>query len=281
VTANPAALFDCLRVNRLGLVSAHRGGDGPGFAENALETFEHTLRQAPVLLEMDVRQSRDGVLVLMHDDTVDRTTTGSGSVAQMSAADLAALTLTDDFGTVVEGRVPTLDAALAWSAGRTILQLDIKRGVPFPAVVEAVRRAGAQARVILIVYSLDDAILVHRLDPSLMMSVSIDEEADLATLTAAGVDLSRVLAFTGVRAPNPQLNALLAGSGVEVIFGTLGGEGSLDQQYAQPGAEGGYQALVEGGVQLIATDRAIAAFEVLDEADGRGFGPARCLGGQP
>jgi glycerophosphoryl diester phosphodiesterase len=272
-----AAFVSCLRVTDQAVVSAHRGGYGPGFAENAIETFAATVRRTPAMLETDVRMSADGVLVLMHDETVDRTTTGTGSVAGMSAAALTALQLEDANGSVVEARVPTLAAALAWADGRTVLQLDVKRGVPFPAVVEAVREARAQNRVIVITYSIDDAILVHRLDPTLMLSVSMDEVGDVEALAAAGVDLSRVIAFTGIRAPNPALYAALDALGIEVIFGTLGGAGSFDEQFSAPGAEQGYVDLRDQGVQIFASDRALAAFAALDAADGPGWGPGLCL----
>ncbi len=272
-----ATFVTCLRVTEQAVVSAHRGGYGPGFAENAIETFAHTVSLAPIMLETDIRISADGVLVLMHDETLDRTTTGTGVVAAMSAAALTSVTLTDNDGAATGGTVPTLAAALDWAAGRAVLQLDVKRGVPFPAVVEAVRRAGAQSRVIVITYSTDDAILVHRLDPTLMLSVSMDDEADVAALLAAGVDLSRVIAFTGIREPNPALYAALDAARVEVIFGTLGGAGSFDERFSQPGADGGYVTLQNQGVQIIASDRPMAAFAALDAADGEGWGPAVCL----
>ena len=267
----------CLRVTGQTVVSAHRGGYGPGRAENALETFEASVEAAPMMLETDVRITADGVLVLMHDETVDRTTMGTGTISAMTAAEVTRLALTDNDGAPTGGFVPTLAQALAWSQGRAILQLDIKRGVPFPAVVEAVRRAGAQSRVIVIVYSIEDAALVHRLDPTLMLSVSIDDRADVEALLAQGVDLSRVIAFTGIRAPDPALYAALADYGIEVIFGTLGGADSFDTRFAASGDDSGYVDLQRQGVQIIATQRAAAAFDVLDEADGRGWGPAVCL----
>lgn len=277
VVQDLAQFVQCLRETGQTVVSAHRGGYGPGRAENALETFETSVRAAPVMLETDVRITADGVLVLMHDETVDRTTTGSGAVSAMTAAEVAGLALTDNDGAPTGGFVPTLAQALAWSQGRAILQLDIKRGVPFPAVVEAVRRAGAQNRVIVIVYSMEDAALVHRLDPTLMLSVSIDDAADVSALQELGVDLSRVIAFTGTRAPNRALYQTLAGSGIEVIFGTLGGADSFDARFAATGDDSGYVDLQRQGVQIIASNRAFAAFEALDEADGRGWGPAVCL----
>ena len=65
--------FDCLDDAGLALVSAHRGGPAEGLPENALETLQATLASVPAMMEIDVAQSADGVLFLMHDDRRDRT----------------------------------------------------------------------------------------------------------------------------------------------------------------------------------------------------------------
>ncbi|MGX7835704.1 glycerophosphodiester phosphodiesterase family protein, partial [Campylobacter fetus subsp. venerealis] len=67
--------------DRIPMVSAHRGGPYPGFPENAIETFANVLEYTPAIIELDVAMTKDGVLVLMHDDKLDRTTTGKGSVS--------------------------------------------------------------------------------------------------------------------------------------------------------------------------------------------------------
>lgn len=72
------------------MVIAHRGGGAlrPG---NTLLAFEHALDLGVDVLEMDVRMSRDGVPVIIHDATVDRTTDGQGAVDDLNAAQLQAL----------------------------------------------------------------------------------------------------------------------------------------------------------------------------------------------
>jgi glycerophosphoryl diester phosphodiesterase len=129
VSIRPAGLpayFDCLREGGFTMASAHRGGAGAGFAENAIPTFEHTLRSAPqAFLEVDVARTRDGVLVLMHDDSVDRTTTGAGDVSSLTATQFSAL--------------------------------DMKRGVSYEDVAREVREANAMDRVVSITYSVDGA----------------------------------------------------------------------------------------------------------------------------
>jgi glycerophosphoryl diester phosphodiesterase len=130
--ANLPAFFDCLRRSRRTVVAAHRGGPTSGFAENAIPTFENTLRHVPALLEIDIARTRDGVLVLMHDETVDRTTTGSGRVIDLTLSQLRTFRLEDDAGAALTARVPTLREALDWAAGRAVLELDVKSGAPAP-----------------------------------------------------------------------------------------------------------------------------------------------------
>jgi glycerophosphoryl diester phosphodiesterase len=265
--ANLPAFFDCLRERGQTVVAAHRGGPQRGFAENAIPTFEHTLAQAPALLEIDIARTRDGVLVLMHDDTVDRTTTGAGAVRDLTLAQLQALQLEDESGQALDSHPPTLREALDWAAGRAVLELDVKRGVAYEDVIAEVRAAGAADRVVFITYSNDAAVRVHALAPELMLSVSIDGASDLDALAQRGVDLTRVLAWTGIDEPNAALNVALAARGVEAMFGTLGGETSWDNRF-EAGGEEQYAAFADTGLQLIATDRPAEATRDLDAHDG-------------
>lgn len=274
---NISAFFDCVARENGTLVSAHRGGPSPGYAENALETFAHTLTLAPASLEADVSVTRDGVLVLMHDETLERTTTGRGPVSEISLAEFAALQLRDNEGTVLDAHPPTLAQALEWADGKTILDLDIKRNVRFEDVVAAVRAANAQNRVVIVTYSDGAAMRLHRLAPELMMYVTIENDAQAARLARGGVDLTRVIAWTGVTEPNSELNVALAQRGVESRFGTLGRpDQSWDARFAREGEEG-YAAFAETGLEQIATDRPSEAYRALDAADGEGYAPLRCL----
>ena len=79
----------------LPLVSAHRGGAGKGFPENCIATFEQTLRHCWSMLEIDPRYTKDHVLVLNHDPTLERTTSGTGRVADHTLEELKQLRLKD------------------------------------------------------------------------------------------------------------------------------------------------------------------------------------------
>lgn len=93
------------------IIIAHRGLDET-FPENTLIAFRAALERG-MAIEIDVRGTRDEELVVMHDDTVDRTTDGSGAVANMSLAELKRLDAGSWWGSELAGeRVPTLDETL-------------------------------------------------------------------------------------------------------------------------------------------------------------------------
>ncbi len=80
------------------------------------------------------------------------------------------------------------------------------------------------------------------------------------------MSIERILAWTGTDDPSPELNEALDARDVPVIFGTLGNPGeSIDGAIARSGEEGRYRAIAETGVDIIATDRPIAAYQALRE----------------
>lgn len=232
------------------LLSAHRGGPAPGYPENALATFERALRYAPALIECDVRMTRDSVLVLMHDETLDRTTTGTGEVSDATFAELRGLLLKDNLGITTPFRIPTLSETLAWAAGRAVLTLDVKRGVPPRRVVDAIRRLGAEGQAIIIVYDFEDLLRYHQLAPELVISASADTVEEVEILMASGVDLSRLIVFTGVGEMNAAVVERLHARNIRAMLGTFG---TVDRRAEQAGAEV-YQAFIDRGIDVIATD---------------------------
>ena len=232
----------------------------PGYPENALATFEHTLRYAPALIECDVRRSRDGTLVLMHDETLDRTSTGSGPVGDHTFVELRHLLLKDNRGIITPFRIPTLAEALAWAEGRAVLTLDAKDDVPPRDLVAAVRRMRAANRVVLITYTMDRLLTYHGLAPEMMISATVETPADLEALLASGVDLSRIIAFTGVGEVRPEVIEGLHAHGIRAMLGTFG---AIDERAAQAGPAV-YQALLDRGVDVIATDNVPLAARAVD-----------------
>jgi len=260
------AFFDCLDEAGVSLVSAHRGGMYPGLPENAIETMTAVLDAAPALMEIDIATSKDGVLYLMHDDTLERTTTGEGSANALNWDEIKALNLEDDDGVVTNFSPPTFSDVLRWAKGRTLLQLDFKQTTKYEDVIDEVRRQNAQDSIIFIAYSLGSAVKLHRLMPEAMISLSIDTQSALNAAVAAGIPENRIMGFTGIEQTKPQLYSSLDKRGVEVIFGTLGGRDSIDNNIELTGDEFRYAEIAKDGVDLIATDRPIEANKALQNA---------------
>ena len=111
------------------LVVAHRACWREA-AENSLEGLEACIRQGVDIAEVDVRATRDGVLVLMHDPGIGRTTNGSGRVSALTYAQLRDVRLKAGRGgakaRMTDYRIPTLEEALRVADGRIMLELDIK-----------------------------------------------------------------------------------------------------------------------------------------------------------
>jgi glycerophosphoryl diester phosphodiesterase len=138
-------------------VAAHRGG-ALLWPENSRLAFVNALGLGVEYLELDVHRSRDGETVVIHDATLDRTTTGTGPVRDRTLAELRALRLRDRDGTVTAETVPTLDevVALAASAGRELLvEIKVDSGRNrYPGIEEHViatldRHAMARAAVVM------------------------------------------------------------------------------------------------------------------------------------
>lgn len=249
---SPTALQDYLRWSpeKSPLISAHRGGPLPGFPENAIETFENILSYTPCLIECDVRESRDGVLLLMHDETLDRTTNGKGPVHKRDWADLEKLTLVDNDGKSTAFRVPPLAAALDWARGKAILQLDVKRGVYAEKVVQAIEEKNAAAFVMVITYNIEAAKRYHALNPDLMISAPGQGPEAVQKLFNSGIPAKNLIAFTGVREPSAAVYEALHEKSIRAILGVLG---NLDRRAARRGYKV-YVDLLKNGADVLATD---------------------------
>ena len=250
--ANLTGFFDCVREHRGVLISAHRGGPAPGYAENALPTFRHTAANGLSLLEMDVRTSSDGVLFLLHDDTLGRLTRRHGKAEALPWKTLQHIELKDENGRFAGAHIPRFSAVLDWArTAPVVLQLDIKGHTRIRPMMRAVKSAGMGQRVMIITYSPQQAIRTAKLAPGTLLSVSVDTMSDLAAMLKGGIKPAQMVAWTGIGPENPALYAKLARQGIESIYGALGG---LDARARRRGGAL-YRQLESEGVQIIATNR--------------------------
>lgn len=254
--------------SRYPLISCHRGGPVAGFPENAIETFANSVKLHPTIIECDAALTKDSALVMMHDDRLDRTSTGTGSIGEKTLAELKDIRLKDNAGTVTAFHIPTLDEVLKWGKDKVIYTLDVKRGVPYKKMIEAVRRNKAEAYSIIITYSATQAAEVYRLAPDLMISASIRTIADLERLNQMGIPNNRIVAFVGTSAPEKTVYDYLHSKGIWCILGTMG---NLDKS-AKAIGDALYSTLVDNGADILSSDRSIeSANELLKYAKEKGL----------
>src|SRR5580765_6398931 len=145
------------------LVFAHRGGSALA-PENTLAAFANGLALGADGIELDVHLASDGTAMVIHDATVDRTTTGRGTVALMTAAELVRL------------GVPTLDAVLRQCRdARVIIELKVNSKQLAHAVVDVVRRADAVDRVCVGSFSRRVVNAVRGLVPAMATGAAREE----------------------------------------------------------------------------------------------------------
>jgi glycerophosphoryl diester phosphodiesterase len=142
-------------------VVAHRGGTALG-PENRLETFEKAIALGVDAIELDIHQSQDGYLMVIHDDSLDRTFGQSGRVDRMTLEELS------------KAGVPTLEEAIDTVKGRTRLVIEIKhphdgsrhRGIE-GRLVKLLKEKDLVDSAIVISFDRRSLIRVHDLEPRL------------------------------------------------------------------------------------------------------------------
>lgn len=112
------------------IISAHRGGMLVNFPENCIESCEKTLTLLPSFFELDPRLTKDGVMVLMHDADIKRTTNGSGLVSDYTYEELQQFNLKDRVGNITPYKIPTIVEMFEWGKGKTVFNLDNKDNGP-------------------------------------------------------------------------------------------------------------------------------------------------------
>jgi glycerophosphoryl diester phosphodiesterase len=108
------------------MIAAHRG-DWHSAPENSLPAIESAIRKGVEIVELDIKETADGELVLMHDTTVNRTTNGIGSVSALTLKELKSLSLRSLLGgetEITSQKIPTLREAIKQVNGRAIINLD-------------------------------------------------------------------------------------------------------------------------------------------------------------
>jgi glycerophosphoryl diester phosphodiesterase len=186
------------------LVVSHRtnAGDAP---ENTLAGIEAAVRDGCTAVEVDVRATRDGALVLLNDETLERTTGAPRRIDAVTLEELRALTVLDPFGKSPPQRIPTLAEALAALDGRIAIEIDLPMRGLEAAIAAEVRAARAEGWTWFTAHPPQDAEALHLACPGARVYLSV---APHPTWVRDLEDAIEVAARHGLAGINPSLAAL-------------------------------------------------------------------------
>jgi glycerophosphoryl diester phosphodiesterase len=172
---------------------AHRGASAKA-PENTMEAFRLAHEMKADGIELDVGLTRDGELVVTHDETIDRCSDGSGRIIDMTLAQLREYDFSCGMPGFSDVRIPTLKEVLEWLKDTDLLlNIDIKSGCAMYAGIEAklvvlVHTMGLQDRVIYSSFNPFSLILVRKLDPQAKIGlITIGALVDCSLLKADAI----------------------------------------------------------------------------------------------
>ena len=235
------------------IMSAHRGGMMPGFPENCIASFENTLSRLPVYFEIDPRLTKDGVLVLMHDATLDRTTTGKGKVSDYTCAELQQFFLKDRQGNVTAHKIPTLDEVLEWGEGKCVFDLDNKN-VPLQLYSDNLKGKWAKYHnIVLYTTSAEQCRFYYERNKNVMFVLGIGDMRKYEAFRASGVPWNRLIAHVGstMTPERQEVYDLLRGHGVMCMIAIAPAADKIEPKEARIEA---YKKEISRGPDVIETD---------------------------
>ncbi len=128
-------------------VISHRG-DWRNYPENSLEGVLSAANMGADIVEIDIQRTKDGHLILLHDGTLNRTTTGSGKVSETNLEDIKKLRLRNGTGAHTRFIVPTLEEVLVATKGKVMLNLD-KADRYFDQIMELLEKTGTTRQIVM------------------------------------------------------------------------------------------------------------------------------------
>ena len=258
------------------VVVSHRG-DWRNYPENSLPAIESVIRMGVDMMELDVKKTKDGVLVLMHDGTLDRTTTGYGKVSDYTYEEILRFNLKRGHGIDIPGlKVPTLRQALEVCKDRITVNVD--QGYEYYDEVLAVAEELGVTDQILIKggYPWPDVQKKLAQHPHNLMYMPVvgnvqggESDQFKSYITAKKPQMAYELCFNELNdnVKDAARKVLASGSKVWVntIWGSLCGEHDDDKAFEAVDPDSVYGPILDLGTSIIQTDRPEFLIRYLEE----------------
>jgi len=228
------------------MVAAHRAGHN-GYVENSLSAIQHALDIGVDIIELDVKVTKDSVVILNHDGKIDRTTNGTGNPEEYAWAELQKFRLERPDGTLTNERLATFEEALNMVKGKAMIDIDIKTGNLKP-VVDAIKKTGTASQVFFFDNDYDalKEVLTMLPEALLMPRAYSYQMADsaLKIFTAEVIHIDESF-YT------PELTTLIRSKNARIWINALG---EPDDQIRNGKHEQALQDLLKHGANIIQTD---------------------------
>ncbi|NBB31153.1 glycerophosphodiester phosphodiesterase family protein [Cellulophaga sp. BC115SP] len=195
-------------------ICGHRGGFYQNIPENSPTLFNHTYKNtssSPIILELDIRESLNGSLFILHDTSLERTTTATGLLKTSSDSLLSKTFLKNSQGDITKIPIPTFDEMLVWLKNHpnAWLMLDVKGGL-WKKVYDAVHQYKLEARVLFLTFKPEDTKEVFQLSPTTHISALIRNEDDWNSIQAFQPNFKQLIAYVNPQTPISLISALKA-----------------------------------------------------------------------
>lgn len=234
------------------VISGHRGTIEENMPENSIAAMEAVLKHTPAIFEIDPRLTKDAVPVMVHDATLERTTTGSGKVADFTWKELQKLKLKDHKGNPTKYKINTLEEMILWAKGKTILNLD-KKDLPMEMTAEIIRKHNAYAWVWVTVHNVEQAKFYLDKNPKQYLSMHIRSKEDLDAFKASGLPFDRMIVYIGpeIKPANQEMYQFFREKGVMCMISSAPTYDKLPN--VEERAEK-YRAVFEDGAAVLESD---------------------------
>ncbi len=243
-------------------VIAHRA-DWRGAPENSIQAIENAIRMGVDMVEIDIQRTADGEFVLMHDPTLNRTSTGKGRIADLTLEQIRKFRLRSGNGIKSRRAIPTLEEALLACRGRVLVNID-KGGDYIREILPVIQRTGTEKQVIIKGKYALDRVKADYGDSKGMLYMPIVDMTDSAAV-ARGVEFAKKMrpvafemCFRTERQLDPDFVNLVRKSGSRVWINTLWDTlcaGHDDENALTEGLDKHWGWVLDHHATMIQTDR--------------------------
>lgn len=245
-------------------VVAHRG-DWRGAPENSLQAFQNCIDMGVDMIEIDIHKTKDGVLVLMHDETLNRTSNGKGKISDHTYAEIQQLGLRSQHDAwITRHKIPTLEDVLNLCKGKILINID-KGYDYFQDVLSLTEKTGTTNQIIIKSSKVPEQVMRENADvlsKAIYMPIVHLDAKNATELVENNLKLKPVAIECCIGKYNEQVETLLQqirAAGVKVwinsLWPSLCDHHDDDRAVEMKDPDGSWGWILQRGATLIQTDR--------------------------